>query len=89
MTSTSNNMPEATVSNQLRLAGRTAIVTGAGRGIGRAIAEHARVARSVAAPLAAGPIHVMHHRRHIYIFALRPAKRRVRTIYAVRRIIGT
>ena len=39
MSSTSNNMPKATVSNQLRLAGRTAIVTGAGRGIGRAIAE--------------------------------------------------
>src|SRR5260221_11186065 len=32
-------MPKATVNNQLRLAGRTAIVTGAGRGIGRAIAE--------------------------------------------------
>src|SRR5260370_9499688 len=32
-------MPNATVDNQLRLAGRTAIVTGAGRGIGRAIAE--------------------------------------------------
>src|ERR1700752_4371670 len=32
-------MSEATVNNQLRLAGRTAIVTGAGRGIGRAIAE--------------------------------------------------
>src|SRR5260370_28689988 len=32
-------MPEATVNDQLRLAGRTAIVTGAGRGIGRAIAE--------------------------------------------------
>src|SRR6201987_36405 len=28
-----------TVNNQLRLAGRTAIVTGAGRGLGRAIAE--------------------------------------------------
>jgi NAD(P)-dependent dehydrogenase (short-subunit alcohol dehydrogenase family) len=34
-----HNMPRATVSNQSRLAGRTAIVTGAGRGIGRAIAE--------------------------------------------------
>jgi 3-oxoacyl-[acyl-carrier protein] reductase len=32
-------MSEATVDSQLRLAGRTAIVTGAGRGIGRAIAE--------------------------------------------------
>ena len=32
-------MPEATVNDQLRLAGRTAIVTGAGRGLGRAIAE--------------------------------------------------
>jgi NAD(P)-dependent dehydrogenase (short-subunit alcohol dehydrogenase family) len=32
-------MPKATVNDQLRLAGRTAIVTGAGRGIGRAIAE--------------------------------------------------
>jgi NAD(P)-dependent dehydrogenase (short-subunit alcohol dehydrogenase family) len=32
-------MSRATVNNQLRLAGRTAIVTGAGRGIGRAIAE--------------------------------------------------
>jgi NAD(P)-dependent dehydrogenase (short-subunit alcohol dehydrogenase family) len=32
-------MSQATVNNQLRLAGRTAIVTGAGRGIGRAIAE--------------------------------------------------
>src|SRR5690348_14917870 len=32
-------MPRATVNNQLRLAGRTAIVTGAGRGNGRAIAE--------------------------------------------------
>jgi NAD(P)-dependent dehydrogenase (short-subunit alcohol dehydrogenase family) len=32
-------MPKATVNNQLRLAGRTAIVTGAGRGLGRAIAE--------------------------------------------------
>jgi NAD(P)-dependent dehydrogenase (short-subunit alcohol dehydrogenase family) len=32
-------MPIATVNNRLRLAGRTAIVTGAGRGIGRAIAE--------------------------------------------------
>jgi NAD(P)-dependent dehydrogenase (short-subunit alcohol dehydrogenase family) len=32
-------MPRAAVNNQLRLAGRTAIVTGAGRGIGRAIAE--------------------------------------------------
>jgi hypothetical protein len=30
-------MSEATVNNQLRLAGRTAIVTGAGRGIGRYI----------------------------------------------------
>jgi len=39
MSSTSYNMPKATVSNQLRLAGRTAIVTGAGRGIGRAVAE--------------------------------------------------
>jgi short subunit dehydrogenase len=34
-----HNMPRAAVSNQSRLAGRTAIVTGAGRGIGRAIAE--------------------------------------------------
>jgi len=32
-------MSKATVDDQLRLAGRTAIVTGAGRGIGRAIAE--------------------------------------------------
>jgi NAD(P)-dependent dehydrogenase (short-subunit alcohol dehydrogenase family) len=32
-------MPKATVNNQLRLAGRTAAVTGAGRGIGGAIAE--------------------------------------------------
>src|SRR5260221_834228 len=32
-------MPKATVNDQLRLAGRTAIVAGAGRGIGRAIAE--------------------------------------------------
>src|SRR5579864_6733997 len=32
-------MPKATVNDQMRLAGRTAIVTGAGRGIGRAIAE--------------------------------------------------
>src|ERR1700746_844166 len=32
-------MPKATVNDQLRLAGRTAIVTGAGRGIGRAVAE--------------------------------------------------
>src|SRR5580704_8081738 len=32
-------MPKDTVNDQLRLAGRTAIVTGAGRGIGRAIAE--------------------------------------------------
>jgi hypothetical protein len=30
MSSTTNNMPKATVSNQLRIAGRTAIVTGAG-----------------------------------------------------------
>src|SRR5260370_17401996 len=32
-------MSKATVNNQLRLAGRTAIVTGASRGIGRAVAE--------------------------------------------------
>jgi NAD(P)-dependent dehydrogenase (short-subunit alcohol dehydrogenase family) len=32
-------MPKDTVNDQLRLAGRTAIVTGAGRGIGRAIAK--------------------------------------------------
>src|SRR5580700_2314650 len=32
-------MSKATVNDQLRLAGRTSIVTGAGRGIGRAIAE--------------------------------------------------
>src|SRR6201981_2049836 len=32
-------MPKASVDHQLRLAGRTAIVTGAGRGIGRAVAE--------------------------------------------------
>src|ERR1700722_11593633 len=32
-------MPTATANSELRLAGRTAIVTGAGRGIGRAIAE--------------------------------------------------
>ena len=35
----STHEASATVNNLLRLAGRTAIVTGAGRGLGRAIAE--------------------------------------------------
>jgi NAD(P)-dependent dehydrogenase (short-subunit alcohol dehydrogenase family) len=39
MSTTAGTVGTATVNNQLRLAGRTAIVTGAGRGIGRAIAE--------------------------------------------------
>ena len=39
MSTTAGTAGTATVDNQLRLAGRTAIVTGAGRGIGRAIAE--------------------------------------------------
>jgi NAD(P)-dependent dehydrogenase (short-subunit alcohol dehydrogenase family) len=32
-------MSKATINNQLRLAGRTAVATGASRGIGKAIAE--------------------------------------------------
>ena len=39
MGSISTTVPKASVDHQLRLAGRTAIVTGAGRGIGRAVAE--------------------------------------------------
>src|SRR5579859_7591481 len=39
MTNTPSNVLARGGTNQLRLAGRTAIVTGAGRGIGRAIAE--------------------------------------------------
>src|SRR6201987_2204484 len=35
----SSTVPNVSVDHQLRLAGRTAIVTGAGRGIGRAVAE--------------------------------------------------
>ena len=39
MSSISITVPKASVDHQVRLAGRTAIVTGAGRGIGRAVAE--------------------------------------------------
>ena len=35
----STTVPKASADHQLRLAGRTAVVTGAGRGIGRAVAE--------------------------------------------------